>query len=81
MEKRNKVHLDLVPVLIKFQAHAYFNQAICLIPIYTTGCRTSRSCLMSCCLSKRNLSWRRSQLAQTTFIWMCLTLALSHAEH
>lgn len=28
---------------MRFQAYAYFSQAICPIPIYTTGCRTSRS--------------------------------------
>ena len=60
-KKKNKVHLDLVPVSVKFQACAYFNQAICPIPIYTTGCKMRRSCLVSCCLSKRNLSWRKSQ--------------------
>lgn len=61
MEKKNKVHLDLVPVSVKFQACAYFNQAICPIPIYTTGCKMRCSFLLSCYLSKRNLSWRKSQ--------------------
>lgn len=64
----------------EFQACAYFSQAICPIPIYTTGCKTKRSCLVSCCLSKRNLSWRSQQL-QTSFIWESFCLAPKHANN
>lgn len=58
----------------QFQAYAYFSQAICPIPIYTTGCRTSCSCRVLLPVKKKSVL-EEKPISSSPFVWMCFALA------